>query len=107
MKLNTCQIQQIEHGDWHIKTKDDEFIAKLPRRLTDGEVVTIVEFAKRAESEAYKEGLSDGRGSMQAAYEQRIEHLMSHIKSLEHTNDILAKKLDNYLSTGNINNGNN
>ena len=97
MKLQQAQIGIREGEDWEIRTPAQDVLATLPRCLTDGQVIHIVEFAQSYEKAAHDEGVRIGQGSMKAAHQQRVTALKDRIRSLEAHNAMLAEKVEQLL----------
>lgn len=97
MKLQQVQIGQSRGEAWEIRMPNQDVIATLPKTLSDGEVINVVEFAQTHEKAAFDEGVQVGQGSMKAAHSARIDAMLDRIRSLEAHNAMLAEKLENLL----------
>lgn len=98
MKLQQAQLGIREGEDWQIRQPDQKVLITLPRSLTDGQVISIIEFAQGIERDAHRDGVEVGQGSMRAAHQQRVTALIDRIRSLEGHNAMLADKIENLLN---------
>jgi hypothetical protein len=97
MNLQQAQLGIRDGEDWQIRTPDQEVLTTLPRSLTDGQAISIIEFMQRTERLAFNEGMDTGRGSMRAAHKQRTDALLDRMRSLESHNSMLAETLEKHL----------
>lgn len=96
MKLQQCQMGQVQGEPWEIRNGTDVLLL-LPANLSDGDMINIVEFAKTHEKEAFEEGREMGGKAMLAAANQRIDALLERITALDQHNGMLAEKLEQII----------
>lgn len=98
MKTQEAQIGIREGEDWEVRTPEQDVLTRLPRCLTDDQVIAIVEFVMKTEREAFNEGLSIGTGAAKAEQEQIERSLRDRIQTLDGHNSMLAEKVENLLN---------
>jgi len=100
MKLQQCQLNQVEGKEWYLRNSDNETLTILPQKLTDGEVIAILEFAKKYEKAAFESGWKEAVEQLEVAHNNQIAYHRNRITSLEHHNAMLATKIDDLLTNG-------
>ena len=102
MKLQQCQLNQVEGKEWYLRNSENETLTILPQKLDDGEVIAILEFAKEHEKAAFESGWLEGMKKEKENHARQLTYHQNRITSLEHHNAMLAKKIDDLLTNGEV-----
>lgn len=89
-----------EKTDWSVEAnKTNKQLAVLPKSLTDAEVFSILDFARKYELEAFNTGIVFGKEKQLKTDEDRITDLETKLRLAGAENERLAEALDIITNT--------
>jgi len=104
IKLQNANVTQVsksnEKTDWLIRAnKTGENLGTLPSKLTEKEVFSILDVARKFELEAFNVGINFGKQKQQESFSQIRKQLEERLRLAKNENERLADALDKATST--------
>ena len=85
-------------GDWLVrKNITSENLAKLPGHLSEADVFTIMDFAKKFELLAFNEGIGLGKEKTVKVYQEMIDKMNENLAIARAENERLAGILEKHI----------
>lgn len=99
IKLAHANATQItskgQKSDWVVKANiTGEELGTLPSKLTENEVFSILDLARKYELEAFNIGINFGKQEYKKVYEPQIKQLQSNLQRAKNENERISEALD-------------
>lgn len=87
--------------EWSVQENEtDKVLGELPERLTELEIFSILNFARKYELEAFNKGIEFGKEVYKQTFNSEISQLRENLRLARHENERLAEAIE--ILTNNI-----